>query len=175
MNPPVQSEVEAYDFIRSQLRALGWVVKDPSKSPSGQVWTQNQCLAHAHIKAALGTTRPENIVKLSENALWVIEAKASRNRLSKALTEATGLYADKINSVPGQVRAFLASGVAGSEDLGYLIRTKAFLGGQWEEVTINGQLATGLLSPQQAKTIDRTSWLGPDPRTVRETRDSSRF
>ena len=147
---PVQSEVEAYSFIRDQLRDLGWVVKDPSKTANGQVWTQNQCLAHAHIKAALGATRPENIVKLSENAFWVIEAKASRKALSKALDEAIRLYANEINSVPGQARAFLATGVAGSEDLGYLVRTKAFIGGQWMEVTINGQIATGLLSPRQA-------------------------
>ena len=149
---PVQSEVEAYDFIRSQLRALGWVVKDPSKTANGQVWTQNQCLAHAHIKSALDKSRPENIVKLSESSLWVIEAKAERKKLSKAIGEATD-YANKINNVPGQTQAFLATGVAGSEDLGYLIRTKAFLGGQWEEVTINGHTATGLLSPQQAGTL----------------------
>ena len=72
---------------------------------NGQVWTQNQCLAHEHIKTALGATRPENIVKVSENALWVIEAKASRKELSKALDEATDFYAQKINDVPGQVRA----------------------------------------------------------------------
>lgn len=146
---PVQSEVEAYGFIREQLRDLGWIVKDPSKSANGQVWTQNQCLAHGHIKAALGATRPENIVKVSENALWVIEAKASRRELSTALHEATDYYARKINDVQGHVRAFLASGVAGSEDLGYLIRTKAFIGGEWLDVTINGQIATGLLSPTQ--------------------------
>ena len=99
----------------------GGVVKDPSKTANGQVWTQNQCLAHAHIKAALGATRPENIVKLSENAFWVIEAKASRRALSKALDEAIGLYANEINSVPGQARAFLATGVAGNEDFGYLV------------------------------------------------------
>ena len=150
---PVQSEVEAYGFIRAQLRDLGWIVKDPSKAANGQVWTQNQCLAHAHIKTALGATRPENIVKVSENALWVIEAKATRRELSKALDEATDFYAQKINDVPGQVRAFLASGVAGSEDLGYLIRTKAFIGGQWLDVTINGHVATGLLSPRQAGTL----------------------
>ena len=150
---PVQSEVEAYGFIRDRLRDLGWIVKDPSKAVNGQVWTQNQCLAHEHIKTALGATRPENIVKVSENALWVIEAKASRKELSKALDEATDFYAQKINDVPGQVRAFLATGVAGSEDLGYLIRTKAFIGGQWLEVTINGQVATGLLSPRQAGTL----------------------
>ena len=150
---PVQSKVEAYGFIRDQLRDLGWVVKDPSKTANGQVWTQNQCLAHAHTKAALGAKRPENIVKVSENAFWVIEAKATRKELAKALSEATDFYSQKINSTPGQVRAFLATGVAGSDDLGYLIRTQAFIGGQWRDVTINGQIATGLLSPQQCGSL----------------------
>ena len=150
---PTQSEVEAYGFIRQKLKGLGWVVKDPSKIANGQVWTQNQCLSHAHIKKALGLARPENIVKLSENDYWVIEAKASRKELAKALNEAINDYAQKINSVPGQVRAFLATGVAGNEEHGYLIRTKAFIGGQWDEVTINGHIATGLLSPEQARAL----------------------
>lgn len=150
---PVESEVEAYEFIRKQLRDVGWIVKDPSKVANGQVWTQNQCLAHAHIKAALGTTRPENIVKLSENALWVIEAKAARRNLSKALDEAKNDYAQKINNAPGQVRAFLATGVAGNEESGYLIHTQAYLGGRWEDVTINSHKATGFLSPQQVKVL----------------------
>lgn len=66
---PVQSEVEAYGFIRQQLRDLGWVLKDPSKNANGQVWTQNQCLAHQTIKTAFGAKHPENIVKLSENTV----------------------------------------------------------------------------------------------------------
>jgi predicted RNA methylase len=152
---PTDTEVEAYEFIRRQLRDLGWIVRDPSKVGTGQVWTQNQCLAHAQIKAALGKTRPENIVKLSENVLWVIEAKASRKQLAQAIQEAVDDYAVKINNSPGQVRAFLATGVAGSEELGYLIRTKALIGGEWVDVTINGQVATGLLSPQQTATLLR--------------------
>ena len=39
---PKESEVEAYGFIRDQLRDLGWIVRDPSKVATGQVWTQNQ-------------------------------------------------------------------------------------------------------------------------------------
>lgn len=34
---PTESEVEAYAFIRGQLRDLGWIVKNPSKSGNGQV------------------------------------------------------------------------------------------------------------------------------------------
>ncbi len=155
MKKAKETEVEAYEFIRRQLRDLGWSVRDPSKVGTGQVWTQNQCLAHAQIKAALGQMRPENIVKLSENVLWIIEAKASRRQLDQAIQEAVDDYAVKINDSPGQVRAFLATGVAGSEELGYLIRTKALIGGKWNDVTINGQIATGLLSPQQTAVLLR--------------------
>ena len=155
MKKAKETEVEAYEFIRRQLRDLGWIVRDPSKVGSGQVWTQNQCLAHAQIKNALGQMRPENIVKLSENVLWIIEAKASRRQKDQAIQEAIDDYAVKINDSPGQVRAFLATGVAGSEEHGYLIRTKALIGGKWNDVTINGQIATGLLSPQQTAILLR--------------------
>lgn len=155
MNPPPpqkvsDTEVEAYDFIRRQLRDLEWKVKNPSLNTGGQVWTQNQCLSHPKIKQALGTNRPENIIQVSENRLWVIEAKASRKDLAKAVDEARNFYSKKINAVPGKLRAVLATGVAGTEELGYLIRTYVRLDGKWQEVTINGQVATGLLSQQQA-------------------------
>ena len=47
---PAETEVEAYGFIRKQLGDLGWIVKNPSSRTGGQVWTQNQCLAHPEIK-----------------------------------------------------------------------------------------------------------------------------
>jgi type I restriction enzyme M protein len=149
----VDTEVEAYAFIRSGLRDLGWTVKNPSLNTGGHVWTQNQCLAHPEIKVALDKKRPENIIKISESALWVIEAKASRGELSQALNEAIKYYAERINEAPIKCRAILASGVAGNEELGYLIRTKILLDGAWKTVTINGQEATGLLSPDDVKTL----------------------
>ncbi len=100
-----ESEVEAYAFIRHQLRDLGWIVKDPNKGGNGQVWTQNQRLADPHIKAAFGKVRPENIVKLSEKHIWVIEAKATRKQLDQALAEAIDFYCDKVNSTLGQVQS----------------------------------------------------------------------
>ncbi|HEX4029135.1 MAG TPA: hypothetical protein VHX20_02170 [Terracidiphilus sp.] len=121
---PTDTEVEAYEYIRQQLRDLNWVVKDPSRSPEGQVWTQNQCLAHPKMKAAFGRKRPENVVKLSEKLLWVIEAKRSRKQLDVAVEEAIEYYAAKINALPGNVRAVLATGIAGTEESGYLMRTK---------------------------------------------------
>lgn len=144
------TEVEAYDYIRRQLRDVGWKVKNPSTG-DGQVWTQNQCFAHPEIKQALGKARPENIVHVSINRIWIIEAKASRGSLDKAIEEAQHFYAEKINAQPGKLRAVLATGVAGTEDLGYLVRTKIWLDGKWHDVTINGQIATGFLSPEQAR------------------------
>lgn len=148
---PAETEVEAYEFIRQQLRDLGWIVKDPSKVGNGQVWTQNQCLAHPQIKEAFGKCRPENIVKLSEKMLWVIEAKPTRKQLQLALNEATDFYCEKINNTTGHFKAVLATGVAGNETAGYLMRTAVRLDGKWQPVTINKQEATGLLSPDDVK------------------------
>ena len=144
---PTNSEVEAYEFIRQQLRDLGWVVKDPSKAGNGQVWTQNQCLAHPQLKEALGKCRPENIIKVSEEVVWVVEAKPTRKQLKQALSEATDFYSDAINNTPGQFKAVLATGVAGNDSAGYLMRTAIWLEAEWRTVTINSQEATGLLSP----------------------------
>lgn len=150
---PTETEVEAYGFIRQQLRDLGWIVKDPSKGGSGQVWTQNQCLADPHMKLAFDKVRPENVIKLSEKLLWVIEAKSSRKDLNKALSEATDFYCDKINNTKGRYKALLATGVAGNEAAGYLMRTVIRLDGKWHPITINKQEATGLLSPDDVHVL----------------------
>ena len=148
------TEVEAYGFIRENLRSLGWNLKNPSSGTGGQVWTQNQCLSHPEIRQAFGLIRPENVVQLSESAVWVIEAKATRKQLGLAVEEATEVYAKRLNDNPlGRVRAVLATGVAGSEEHGYLIRTRIWLDGAWQPVTINGQEATGLLSPNDVRTL----------------------
>jgi type I restriction enzyme M protein len=150
---PAATEVEAYGFIRAQLRDLGWIVKDPCRAEGGQVWTQNQCLGHPDIKAALGKSRPENIIKVSEKFLWVVEAKASRKELAKALNEATSFYSEKINTLSTIFRVVLATGVAGTEADGYLIRTMVRIDGKWHVVSINDQEATGLLSPDDVRTL----------------------
>ena len=47
----------------------------------------------------------------------------------------------------------LASGVAGTEDSQYLIKTRVYVDGNWRPVTINGQEATGLLSPKDVSIL----------------------
>ena len=151
--PSPETEVEAYGFIRRQLGDLGWVVKNPNLATGGQVWTQNQCLGHPEIKAALGMKRPENVVKISETQLWVIESKASRAELDIAVQEAIDYYSKPINERAPNLRAILATGLAGTEAGGYLIRTKILIDGVWHVVTINNQEATGLLSPRDVQAL----------------------
>ena len=149
----VNTEVEAYDHIRRQLRDLDWVVKNPSLNTGGQVWTQNQALNHPEMKKAWDKDRPENVVKLSEKFVWIIEAKASRKDLDKAVNEATDYYAKRINDLGGNLQAILATGIAGSEESSYIARTMLWLKGQWQVVTINGQEATGLLSEADVRNL----------------------
>jgi type I restriction enzyme M protein len=90
------TEVDAYAYIRERLKDFGWNIKNPSRHPMGQVWTQNQCLTDLGIKERLGAKHPENIIKISETKLWVIEAKANRKDLELALSEAIDYYSERI-------------------------------------------------------------------------------
>ena len=145
--------VEAYGHIRRQLHDLDWIVKNPSLNTGGQVWTQNQALNHPEMKKAWDKDRPENVVKLSEKFVWIIEAKASRKDLAKAVNEATDYYAKRINDLGGNLQAILATGIAGDEESSYVARTMFWLKGQWQVITINGQEATGLLSESDIQNL----------------------
>lgn len=92
---PKATEVDAYIFIKENLRTLNWDTRNPQKVASGQVFTQNECLSQVEIKRLLGLERPENVVKVTERSLWVIEAKRSHAELGKAIAEAES-YAKKI-------------------------------------------------------------------------------
>src|SRR5580658_5238254 len=107
---PPDTEVEAYVFIRDQLAQVGWVVKNPSTSPDGEVWTQNQVRAVPELLRVWGTKRPENVVKLSGTKVWVIEAKRSRAELEKALREAENEYAWPIQNA-GTMQVPLITGI----------------------------------------------------------------
>lgn len=160
-NKILPTEVEAYGHIRRQLKELGWVVKNPSLNTGGQVWTQNQCLSHPILKAAFGKKRPENIVKISESNIWVIEAKAKRKQLDQAVSEATDYYAKMVNNLGtlSNFSAVIASGVAGDEETGYVASTKIYLDGVWRTITINGQEATGLLSQKDVHfLLSQNTW-----------------
>ena len=97
---PKPTEVDAYVFIKRKLGELGWNTRNPERNDEGQVWTQNECLSNPHLKTCLGLDKPENVVKIAETSLWVIEAKRNHNQIDKALDEAQK-YARKLNSAGG--------------------------------------------------------------------------
>jgi type I restriction-modification system DNA methylase subunit len=150
-NKPRATEVDAYIFIKSTLRDLGWDVRNPQRCATGQVYTQNECLEHPHIKERLGSDRPENVVKISETEFWVIEAKKDQRELTRALQEAED-YARSINRSK-VIRAVLVSGVAGNESSGYLCQTRVSKGNRFHAVTFNGKDASSLLSPDVVKRV----------------------
>jgi type I restriction enzyme M protein len=149
------TEVEAYKFILDQLKEVGWNSKNPSRNADGHVWTQGQCHAHPEIKKALGGTKPENIVRLSEKKLWVIEAKRDRGKLKKALSEAEHDYARPLID-GGYFGVPLITGVAGNDETGYEVRTHLFVKGKYLPVVINGTEATGFLDPKTVETLLKT-------------------
>ena len=151
-----RTEVDAYVYIKQRLKDLGWDVRNPTTNPQGQVWTQNQCLAHPTIKQAWGAKRPENVVKLTEEDLWVVEAKADRADIDDADDEAQNYYAKRINDLDADVRVKLATGIAGNDDEGWTVHNFVYLNSRWTRVTINSQYTTGFLTPADVRVLQET-------------------
>ncbi|MDX1991044.1 MAG: N-6 DNA methylase [bacterium] len=147
----VSTEVDSYIYIKESLRTLGWDTRNPEVVASGQVYTQNQCLSNPEIKKQLNLDKPENIVKIRESVLWVIEAKRSHAQLDQALFEAQ-LYAEKLNR-SDLFQVNFISGVAGNDHDSFLIKNRFFNGREFVPVTLNGVETSGLLSPVQVETI----------------------
>jgi type I restriction enzyme M protein len=148
---PTNSEVDAYVFIKENLKLLGWDIRNPARNPAGQVYTQNECLAHSVIQKALNLQRPENIVKVSETKFWIIEAKREHKQLQQALNEAEE-YAKAISS-SGVIAAPFISGVAGNHADGYLVRTYYWTGSKYEPIRFNDKDISSLISPEVARLV----------------------
>lgn len=148
---PASTEVDAYVFIKDSLAARGWDVRNPERIASGEVWTQNECLSNDEIRKHLGLLRPENIVRVNETALWVIEAKRDHSQMAVALSEAED-YARLLNQ-SGQFRACLVTGVAGNAIDTFLIQTRILIDDQFVPVTINGAEATGFLAREDCRAL----------------------
>ncbi|WP_052065490.1 HsdM family class I SAM-dependent methyltransferase [Thalassospira australica] len=145
------SEFSSYVFIKNDLNALGWTTKNPNRVAAGQLYTQQECLDHPEIKNGLDRKRPEYVVKVREQSFWVIEAKAKIEDIDTAFHEAAE-YAKSINENSSIIKAQIVTGVAGSDDQGYLVKTAyIFDDGTIQNVQYNGKPITGLLSPDQAK------------------------
>ena len=148
------SEVHAYQFIKDELRLLGWDVRNPERADGGQVWTQNECLHNPAIKESLGNDKPENVVKVTNNVLWVFEAKRSQQGLDIALAQAEA-YARAFDGNSTYQVKFI-SGVAGNDIDLFLVHTKYFNGTEFVPVTLNGVEATGLLSQALLRSVLQT-------------------
>src|SRR5581483_11935291 len=157
----LSSEVDAYLYIKDELKAQGWDVRNPARFPYGQVYTQSECLANPEIKAYLGLDKPENVVKVSDTVLWVIEAKREHKQLDQTVKEAED-YAKKINQGKN-LKALFISGVAGNNEDSYLIRTCFLSEGQFKPITSNDKTITSLISPETARTILH---YGPDIKDI---------
>jgi type I restriction-modification system DNA methylase subunit len=147
------SEFQSYTYIKNELRALEWNVSNPNRDPSGQLYTQQECLGHPEIKMMLDKLTPEYVLKLREDAFWVIEAKPTHEQIDQAYGEAKG-YSELINKHP-VIRAMIVSGVAGNDIDKYLIKS-----GFWDEkkkvftpITYNDREITSLVSPKLAERL----------------------
>ncbi|WP_257274938.1 class I SAM-dependent DNA methyltransferase [Endozoicomonas sp. SESOKO4] len=146
---PRASEFASYVFIKNDLSNLGWNTRNPSRNAEGQLYTQQECLDNADIAEGLGRQKPEYVVKVKEDAFWVIEAKNTLDKIDIAFREAVD-YAKDINQSDA-VKAKIVTGVAGNDDDGYLVQT-AYIStaGAVDIVEYNSKTITGFLSPDQA-------------------------
>jgi type I restriction enzyme M protein len=151
LNPPA-TEVDAYVWIKETLKLRGWDIRNPARtSGAGQVFTQNECLSHPDIRATLVLDRPENIVMISEQLVWVIEAKRSHKQLDQATDEAED-YARRISD-GGNLKASFITGVAGNTEDSFLVRNKMLIGKRYVPITINGAETTALLSRDECQQL----------------------
>lgn len=150
------SEVHAYGFIKENLKILGWIVKNPTKSLEGQVYTQQECLDNERIAERLGTKHPENVIKLNENEFYIIEAKPQRNQTNEALTKAQEYYAKRMNG-SSYIKVKIISGVAGNDSDGYLVKSKFLQNDIFNPIIVNGKELTSLVTPQISKMLLETN------------------
>ncbi len=158
---PKNSEVDAYTYIKEELEKLGWNVKNPARVSNGEVYKQNEVLAHKELKKYLVRDMPEAVVKLNENEFWAIESKRDKKDIDIALNEVIDQYAKKINQ-SRKIKCIIASGVAGNDTDGYKVINKYLRKGKWETILFNDKTKNILLSKNQAKYIlehDTINWL----------------
>ena len=151
---PAPTEVDCYIYIKEELKKSGWDTRNPELFSPGQVVTQNECLSNPEIKKLLGLDKPENIVKIDESSLWVIEAKSKQSMLNQAVSEAKQ-YAKKINKSKRLQTKFITA-VASNNHESFIVKTYFFHQEKYSLVKLNDVEATGFLSPEQTEYRDLT-------------------
>jgi len=152
MTPKGEStEVDAYAWINENLKLLGWDTRSPIRYPTGQVYTQNEALGNPEIAKFLHRDKPENIIKITEKFLWVVEAKKDHKDLGTAISEAED-YAKCINDSK-ILKVKMITGVAGNRHDSYIMESRFLKDKEWIPVKINKKEISGFLTPDQAKNI----------------------
>ena len=159
MTPSRDSEFRAYPYIQKVLKRLGWDIRNPARG--GDVYTQGEFHGHDTILTkALGLSAPENIIVIPWDGgprYWIVEAKSKHNDLEKAVEEAEK-YATKTNAVgvdpdDGIGLARFITGIAGTPDESFYVKTQFYNGREWHQVAINNYETTGFLSQEQCGDI----------------------
>ncbi len=139
----------------------GWNVNNPNRDPNGQVYTQNECHQNREIASKWVKLHPEYVVKLAEDAFWVIEAKPTLEEIEKAFSEAKW-YGTLLNDHKF-VKAMIVTGIAGNDIDKYLVRNAFWVEEKKEfhPIIYEGKEITSLLTPEIAKRLmyEKTSIL----------------
>ncbi|MCD4666818.1 SAM-dependent methyltransferase [archaeon] len=149
---PRKTEVNAYIYIRDELRNLGWNTRNPERDADGQMYTQNECLENEEIQKYLEQKQPEAVIKVTDTKFWVIESKKEQKQIDQALEEARDYYAKEINKSK-IIKAVFVSGIAGNDYDGYVIKTEYFDGKNFKPITINKKEISGLLIPEEVNLV----------------------
>ena len=115
------SEFTSYIYIKKELENLGWNTKNPERNVEGEVYTQQECLDNEEIAKQLINKKPEYVVKVDEDKLYIVEAKGTIDKIDVAFSEAME-YANLVNQ-SNVISAPIISGVAGNDEDGYIVKS----------------------------------------------------
>jgi len=152
---PKDSEFQSYTYIKNELKERGWNVNNPNRDANGQVYTQQECLQNKEIASKLGKLHPEYVVKLTEDAFWMIEAKPTLEEIDKAFEEAKE-YGSLLNQHKF-VQAKIVTGVAGNDIDKYLVKNGFWVDQEndFKPIMYEGKEITSILTPEIAKRLLR--------------------
>jgi type I restriction-modification system DNA methylase subunit len=151
----LDSEYQSYTYIKNELKDKGWNISNPNRTPSGQLYTQHECLQNKEISARWGKVHPEYVIKLTEDEYWIIEAKPTIEEVNKAFDEA--IWYGKLLNESKLLKSMIITGVAGNDSDKYLVRN-----GFWVEekkdfqiISYEGKEITSILTPDITKRLLR--------------------
>lgn len=137
------AEVRAEDLLIGLLRDQGWDVRRP---PAGELLRQHEYKDHPHLldvlkgisKSGTGDGRPEAFLINRETMqpVAVIEVKAARADLEKAVKEVTDVYG---RACIDAGMTPLAIALAGSDEDNFELRIMKWSGTRWQPVTYESE------------------------------------